>query len=104
MLTIEIKEQGLNINFNVQKTNIIRDFLEDIEEEPAPRYHNSKNGLPFSLLLCRVLIAAISPCLFLACDSSPQLHVAPFRHILIVRGLVTACLGTRHNSTNTDKS
>ena len=39
----------------MQKTNIIRDFLEDIEEEPAPRY------------------ALHVYCILVACLSSPAL-------------------------------
>jgi len=37
--TIEDLSNGMGLF--LQKTNIIRDYLEDIVEEPAPRYHES---------------------------------------------------------------
>ena len=71
-----IQGQGLNVDFNVQKTNIIRDFLEDIEEEPAPRYHSTfhKSGCLSLCCFAPCLLLPFSPLHFFACDSCMWLH------------------------------
>jgi len=84
----------------LQKINIIRDFLEDIEEEPAPRYHPSP--------LFKYLFGFYFCCLGLllpnfAFDSSLRECVAPSRNACSSSPLEIAGSSAHHSNWCTGK-
>ena len=67
----------------LQKTNIIRDFLEDIEEVPAPRYHPPP--LASSCFCCLGLLpVATAPRHHTICTASHLLHAGSAMSLHVV--------------------